>query len=94
MNLDQFQASLDGDQPPEDFASALLVLWYEAKGQWERAHQIAQSMSDPEGAILHAFLHRVEGDLSNAGYWYRRAGQAPFEGSLQQERETLLQRFL
>jgi hypothetical protein len=51
------------------------ALWWDAHGDWDRAHQLAQSVDTPDGAWVHAYLHRKEGDLSNADYWYRRAGR-------------------
>src|SRR5207247_8977505 len=60
-------------------------LWWDAKGNWKQAHESAQQDESPAGSWVHAYLHRKEGDTSNAGYWYRRAAKAPAEGSLQQE---------
>lgn len=77
MNFDEFRASLEQDAPPQDLEGALQALWHQAKGDWETAHRLAQSEDDGSGAWVHAFLHRVEGDDSNAAYWYRRAGK-PF----------------
>ena len=54
---------------------ALRALWHEARGDWNAAHGLAQAEDDSAGAWVHAYLHRVEGDLGNAGYWYRRAGR-------------------
>ena len=72
MDLETFKASLATDSPPAALSLALQALWWEAKGDWEQAHQVAQRDSGGEGAWVHAYLHRVEGDLSNARYWYRR----------------------
>jgi hypothetical protein len=57
-----------------DLPAPLAALWWDARGDWARAHEAAQSVDTPEGAWVHAYLHRKEGDLSNADYWYRRAG--------------------
>ena len=73
MDLSTFKQSLDRDVPPEDLGQALSALWHEAKGDWDRAHRLAQSQKDADGAWVHAYLHRVEGDRSNADHWYRRA---------------------
>jgi hypothetical protein len=62
-------ASADGLPP------LLAALWWDAQGDWQRAHEIAQAVDTPEGAWVHAYLHRKEGDLENADYWYRRAGR-------------------
>ncbi len=75
MDLEGFRASLTQDRPPPGLGPALRALWREAKGDWDAAHRLAQGADDAEGAWVHAYLHRVEGDLSNAGYWYRRAGR-------------------
>ena len=80
-SFDVFQASLSGAQPPSDVDSALKALWHAAKGDWGRAHELAQAQDDADGAWVHAYLHRVEGDQSNAGYWYRRA-QKPHSKAL------------
>lgn len=63
-------------------------------GDWQGAHRVAQDDPGAAAAWLHAHLHRVEGDPGNAGYWYRRAGMAPFEGSLEAERAALRGAFL
>jgi hypothetical protein len=63
----------------------LLALWHDARGEWDKAHALAQDVDDASGAWVHAYLHRKEGDLSNAGYWYRRAGQGVATDSLEEE---------
>jgi len=73
MTLDEFRASLEGAAPPADCRDALKALWHDAKGDWDRAHRVAQEVDDSEGAWVHAYLHRKEGDLGNAAYWYRHA---------------------
>lgn len=73
MTLEEFRKSLNGERPPEDLALALAALWWDAKGDWTKAHESAQQDEGPAGAWVHAYLHRKEGDLSNAGYWYGRA---------------------
>ena len=75
MSLSEFKASLAGDAPASGLTPALTGLWWLAKGEWDRAHKIVQDASSREAAWVHAHLHRVEGDLGNAGYWYRQAGQ-------------------
>ena len=57
-----------------------------AEGDWDGAHQLVQDDESAEAAWVHAHLHRVEGDLGNAGYWYRRAGRSVATGSLDDER--------
>ena len=85
MNLQEFQDSLDGAQPPAGVDSAVRALWFEAKGDWDEAHREAQSKDDEAGAWVHAYLHRVEGDQGNAGYWYRRANRPHATSSLGDE---------
>lgn len=75
MDLSQFETSLDEAAPPAGVSAALAALWQAAKGDWHAAHGLAQSQDDSDGAWVHAYLHRVEGDEGNAGYWYRRAGR-------------------
>lgn len=84
MTLVDFKASLKEDSPPIDLNRAQEALWYAGKGDWETAHNICQE-SDQELDWVHAWLHRQEGDLSNAGYWYRRAGQTMSPNSLEKE---------
>jgi hypothetical protein len=73
VTLDEFTRTTASAHPPTTLSKPLLSLWHAAKGDWEAAHQIAQDIDDATGAWIHAYLHRKEGDLSNAGYWYRRA---------------------
>lgn len=90
----EFKASLTGDSPPNDLDAALEALWHQAKGDWKRAHRLAQKQSGEAGAWVHAHLHRVEGDNSNAAYWYRRAGKTPSSASLQAEWEKIARALL
>ncbi len=71
--------------PPADVRPELLALWLDAHGEWDRAHQVVQDMSTPEAAWVHAYLHRREGDASNARYWYDRARQPVCRLSLDDE---------
>lgn len=91
MNRDEFiQSTQEADSPPEEVSPLLRSLWLDRKGDWKRAHEIAQEIPGPAASRVHAYLHRVEGDLGNAGYWYRRAGVPPFQGSLEEEWNQLL----
>ena len=85
MNLCEFRKSLDSEGPAAGFDHALTGLWWDAKGDWVKAHEAAQQDEGPAGAWVHAYLHRKEGDLSNAGYWYRRAGKTENRGPLDEE---------
>jgi hypothetical protein len=91
MTPDQFTMSLNQSAPPADIHPVLQALWYDANGQWEQAHDIAQSREGEQPYDrLHAYLHRKEGDRFNANYWYRRAGTSAFSGSLDEEWDTLV----
>ncbi len=85
MNLKEFQISLSRKAPPEELSPALAGLWWDAKGDWTKAHESAQQDEGPAGAWVHAYLHRREGDRSNAAYWYRRAGKASTQASFEKE---------
>ena len=89
MNLKDFKASLDQDAPPKDLGLALQAMWHQAKGDWDTAHRLAQSQDDGIGAWVHAFLHRVEGDSSNAAHWYRQAGKPVSSARLSEEWEEI-----
>jgi hypothetical protein len=84
-----FRASLSGAAPASQLAPPLAGLWWAAKGDWDRAHKIVQDDPSREAAWVHAYLHRVEGDLGNAGYWYRQAGQPVAKDNLEDEWERI-----
>ena len=84
MTLEEFRNSLAKDGPPP-LNFALTGLWWDAKGDWKRAHESAQQDEGPAGSWVHAYLHRKEGDLSNAEYWYSRAGKIRCRNALEQE---------
>ena len=85
MTLDEFKALARHASPPAGLSPLLLALWHDARGDWDEAHRVAQDVDDADGAWVHAYLHRKEGDNGNAGYWYRRAGRPPSQGTLQEE---------
>ena len=85
MTLEEFRESLNSERPPENLTLSLAALWWDAKGDWTKAHESAQQDEGPVGAWVHAYLHRKEGDVSNAGYWYGRAGRPQSRMSLDQE---------
>jgi hypothetical protein len=89
MTLDQLRASLTEPTPPANLAPLLAALWWEAKGDWNRAHEIAQDQHTPDAAWVHAYLHRKEGDAANAGYWYHQAGCTHSTLPLDQEWEQI-----
>jgi len=85
MTLDEFNASLALEAPPAGLCGPLAALWLQARGDWHAAHARVQAETGEAAAWVHAHLHRVEGDRSNAGYWYQRAGQPVCESALQAE---------
>jgi len=89
MTLDEFRATIDKPAPPEGLSHALQTLWWDAKGDWNRAHHCAQEDRERTGSSVHAYLHRKEGDMGNAAGWYSRAGRVPPTGSLDAEWESL-----
>jgi len=94
MTLEQFKLSLDANNPPSQLSPALAGLWWDAKGDWTKAHESAQVDEGPAGAWVHAYLHRKEGDASNAAYWYRRAGKPVAASSLEAEWEAIARALL
>ncbi|SDK76315.1 hypothetical protein SAMN05421823_103496 [Catalinimonas alkaloidigena] len=94
MNFEEFQHSLQSPTPPTGLTAALRALWYEGKDDWEKAHQIAQDDESAAGSWVHAYLHRKEGDLGNAAYWYRRAAQPTASGPLRTEWELMVRDLL
>ena len=94
MTLDEFKHSLNEALPPENLSICLLSLWHDGKEDWISAHDLVDSLTNTDAAHVHAYLHRKEGDLSNANYWYRRAGQKMPTYELQKEWEELVQLFL
>jgi hypothetical protein len=85
MQFDAFKSSLAGAAPPAGISSPLQALWWQAKGDWHKAHRCCQDAHDQNGAWAHAYLHRVEGDASNSAGWYRRAGKTPSAAALDKE---------
>jgi hypothetical protein len=94
MDRKTFQDSLAAAAPPAGLSHALQALWHAAKGDWNAAHEQAQAQEDAAGAWVHAYLHRWEGDQSNAAYWYRRAGKPVAGESLEAEWEAIVQALL
>ena len=94
MTLAEFKASVTKQVPPSDLAPPVQALWWAAKGDWDKAHTIVMNDESREAAWVHAYLHRVEGDLGNAGYWYRQAGQPVAKDSLEAEWERIVSALL
>jgi hypothetical protein len=85
MTLAAFEATLESATAPRDLSPLVLALWHDARGDWDAAHRVAQDVETPDGAWVHAYLHRKEGDAGNAAYWYRRAARPVAGGTLDAE---------
>jgi hypothetical protein len=94
MTFDVFRASLSAKSPPPNLPAPLVALWHDARGDWETAHRVAQDVDDDAGAWVHAYLHRKEGDLGNAAYWYRRANKPRTVVALDAEWEEIARALL
>lgn len=94
MTLDDFRKSLSAPEPPTGLSLALAGLWWDAKGDWTRAHESAQQAEGFAGSWVHAYLHRKERDQSNAAYWYSRAGKPVCREPLDVEWQAILKALL
>jgi hypothetical protein len=94
VKMAEFKASVSGAAPAPGLDAPLAALWWAAKGGWDQAHKIVQDEETTEAAWVHAYLHRVEGDLGNAGYWYRRAAKPVATGSLEVEWDQMVAKLL
>jgi|SRR5580692_19680 hypothetical protein len=94
MEIETFRQSLAGPVPPTGLSPALEALWHDARGDFDRAHDLAQSDEGGRGDWVHAYLHRKEGDSGNAAYWYRRAGRPVCRETLEAEWETIAKALL
>ena len=88
--MSDFRASLSGEAHAPNLDAPLAAMWWAAKGDWNKAHAIAQDEDTSDAAWVHAYLHRVEGDIGNAGYWYRQAGKPVATGALEAEWEEIV----
>jgi hypothetical protein len=94
MNFQHFINSLSDASMPPSLTESLQAMWYDRKGDWNKAHDIAQEIHSKEGSWIHAYLHRKEGDAGNAAYWYHRANQPVCKTSLAQEWEDIVKALL
>jgi hypothetical protein len=85
---------ISASEEPRRLSLALRALWHDRQGNWEEAHRLVMDESGEDEAWVHAYLHRVEGDLPNAAYWYRRAGQPTARGSLEDEWTSIVHSLL
>lgn len=90
MTAAEFRGTLDQDVPPDGLTAPAAALWWDAKGDWARAHGLVDESESPEGMAVHAYLHRKEGEAWNADYWYKRAGRRNYREKLSDEWEALV----
>lgn len=91
MRIDDFRALLQLDTPPDNLTAPLAALWWDAKGDWTRAHGLVDALETQEGMAVHAYLHRKEGVEWNANYWYARAGKRFHRSQIDAEWEALVE---
>jgi hypothetical protein len=94
MTLEDFRASLAQAELPRELSAPLAALWWDAKGDWTRAHGMVDDLDTPEAMAVHAYLHRKEGVEWNADYWYSRAGRKFHRPTLEQEWQALVEGML
>lgn len=94
MDYLQFNHTLDMGKPPENFHDVLKAIWWERKGDWDTAHKIIQNLPGADAAWVHAYLHRKEGDMHNANFWYKKAGKSFFDMDLVEEFREITKSFL
>jgi hypothetical protein len=94
MNVSEFRESVKHQIPPQGLDAPLLALWWDAKDDWTQAHGIVDELETKQGMAVHAYLHRKEGSLANADYWYARAGREFHHTALEDEWEALVEGLL
>ena len=94
MELETFQQSVKGEAPPEGINVYLEAMWYDAHGNWNKSHSLVDHLEDVTASWVHAYLHRKEGDIWNADYWYKKAGRKRPDISLEQEWELIVKALL
>jgi hypothetical protein len=94
MNLTEFKSSLTRDAPPQTLSAPLAALWWDAKGDWTRAHSLVDELESQDGMAVHAYLHRKGGQTDNAEYWYARAGRHYHRTDLTAEWQSLTESLL
>ncbi len=92
--IDSFKSSIKSGEKPSGLSPALQALWHDGQGDWQKAHSIIDHLDDPVSAHVHAYLHRKEGDIWNADYWYARANRVRPAHSLHDEWESLLAEYM
>jgi hypothetical protein len=94
MTYDEFLDSIGAETPPAGLSETLTSLWWDKKGDWDQAHSIAQRIPTIQGSAVHAYLHREEGVMWNADYWYARAGRQRPNIPLEEEWSRLAEEML
>jgi hypothetical protein len=94
MNVKEFRASIAEESPPTGLSAPLAALWWDAKGDWTRAHALVDELETAVGMAVHAYLHRKEGNASNADYWYHRAARNFHRPTLDAEWDALVEGLL
>jgi hypothetical protein len=94
MNPEEFRASITEEKPPIGVSAPLAALWWDAKGDWTRSHAMVDELETTDGMAVHAYLHRKEGQASNADYWYQRAGHRFYRPALEAEWQALVEALL
>ena len=94
MTIDQFNESITRDEPPQDLSIPLTALWWDAKGEWKRAHDLVDELETPDGIAVHAYLHRKNGEASNARYWYGKTGRDLSNLSFEAEWQAVVSQLL
>ncbi len=94
MTFEEFTESIANERPDSGLSETLASLWWDKKGDWDTAHSIAQDIPTKQGSAVHAYLHREEGVLWNADYWYSRAGRVRPDISLEEEWMQLVHEML
>jgi len=91
LNYNQFLETLENGEPEIGWSEGLKAVWFDAIGDWEASHDIAQEMHNDLGSWIHAYLHRKEGDEWNAGYWYKKANKPFPKISFEDELESIVE---
>ena len=94
MTYDEFLLTIENNELPSNQPLYIQSLWWDARGDWNKAHSLIDSLDDKNSCRVHAYLHRKEGDIWNADYWYSRAGKKRPSMSLDEEWENLVNQFL
>jgi hypothetical protein len=94
MTVEEFRATMKQSEPPRELPAPLAALWWDAKGEWARAHGMVDDLSTPDAMAVHAYLHRKEGVEWNANYWYSRAGRKFHRATFEEEWQALVEGLL